>query len=1386
MASKKYCEYFDVNEAYFPCIDESAINAGVAWEQTYPHETFIELLTNAEKMLSGSTNRSLWIHGAYGTGKSRCAYALKKILEVPEDEVRAYWAQYEPLKKQGALLEKIIGHKEQGVITAFRYASGSITSPQQLFLAVQESVRSALDSVPGSYKGENTLKENVIAWLQDSAHNAFVNSLLQKPEWMSEFSQSTADEIIHSLQKRSDVADLMESIFKMAAKEGITALSLTADSLCDWIKDVVAQNRTKIVLIWDEFSGFFRQNRNSLDEFQKIVSLCQETHFYFVIVTHPITSIAGAATPAKDDPMSVVMQRFKQVEISLPSNIAFELIGHAFSVVEAARAQWEIMTGDLNSKVTDAKTAVMKATEVKKDSIMQNLLPIHPMAALVLKNIASSFQSNQRSMFDFIKTPKDLDTHAFQWFIQHTSPLSDRPLLTIDMLWNFFYENGKDYLTSDIKLILDTFPQQGNLTEKEKVVLKTILIMQAVDQRLGGSIPVLKPTDQNLSYAFEGDWDEYENECKSIAKALVKKGVLILTPIADGKQVYSAAVLAGDGAKIDRLRDEVRKNGTITKLVEEGMQLPSALGLTPALRLRYATNPDTGALPIVTINNFTKAMNGLRNMDVNWRFYAVLALAKTEEEAQSFRNLIKKTIADETYRHIIVIDALSTPLGLEAFEEYVGFSAMSMYYNHNNTQQSKENARKAKEVLDRSWKDRIHDGVFTVWSYSNQDGEKAMGAAAVHTIMQTVVLNRFNLVPDFTKGLTESQLKLTTPKPIAKYGFGLSDVNGVIKGCDKSVLGKVWNRASYWEISELEKEPISIIKRAVDKLIKENFQQNGRISIDQICEFVETTYGFAPCNLTVFVIAFLLKDYCSDPYRSQDSEGARDSMTPDKLAEMIGNYYGKKAKTTYIVSLTPEEKAFYELTEQAWHITPNSCTSPSQAGSLVQAKMRDLAYPVWALEELDDTGVYDVVAKYIELIQSDGEKAHKVANMIGKIGMQRPTCAENMTKLLTADNCQKGMLRSLQSFDGGNLWTLAQNIGAQGHLLADVKKLFSVKYSAQWVKSTGEEEIQKLMTEYQFVQLTNNLLNVSRNDKAGAFKSWREIMKFCGMSCESIQAKFPALHKLLGLLLKIANSEDLLTENINALVDELTTHNTEMHDLLSTPVDIFMDIYAPYLEGCTQDECETIKDSISENMFVLSATKGNAIVKKAAEDYRKGQVKDQLYQLWSDKTGGTKNPLQRSEKHQTPILCCMETEEYSDAKKAFAVLNSSVQSESDIKSALAFCQRSTFFDRISSAEYRDSCFMQKIVGTYSELLPNIIAIRAAFEKTSVHPYEWFESPVIKQRIKEMAKAEYDAGGSDAAITTIDSMPVDQLKEWLKDLAIKDMELGVKIIRNGGK
>lgn len=1381
----KYCEYFDVNEKYFPCIDESAINSGAAWDTTYPHQTFIDLLNRTEKMLSGNTNRSIWIHGAYGTGKSQCAYTLKKLLEVPEAEVRNYWNKFEPLKKNPVLLEKLIGHKAQGIVTAYRYASGSISTPQQLFFAVQESIKKALDVHEVSYKGENSLKESVISWLEDPIHNQFIDALLQKPKWMSTFSQSSADEIINTLKKSSDVSSLMDDIFSLAAEEGITALNLSADSLRKWIIDIIDKNNIKLVLIWDEFSDYFRQNSTSLGEFQKIVSICQEKPFYFVIVTHPLSSLAKEYDSSdKTNPWSVVQQRFDKVEITLPDNIAFELIGHAFSVKPAAKANWKQMTGDLNSDVTNARKAVIKAANINDQNVMRDILPIHPIAALVLKNIASAFQSNQRSMFDFIKTPKDMDVNAFQWFIQNTSPLSDRPFLTVDMLWDFFYEKGKDYLSSDIRLILDTFQQQAQLKDKEKIVLKTVLIMQSIDQRLGGALPILKPTDQNLSYAFEGDTDELENSCKSIAKALVNKGILIENPIANGKKVYSAAVLAGDGAKIEAFKKEIReKQGTTAKLVSEGAAVATALSLPPALKLRYALELDSGKLPVVTMSDFKKVMDVLKSKDVDWHFYAVLALAKTDEEAQSFRTLIKKIIADPAYKNIAVIDALSTPLGLEAFEQYVDYSAMSMYYSGNNGQQSKENAKKAKDVLERDWKDRIHDGQFIVFTYANQDGEKAAGAGAVHTIMQTIVLKRFKHVQDFTKGLSETQLKLTTPKPVAKYGMGVMEIKGLISGCEKSVLGKFWSKKEYWKDEELAGEHIVIIKKSVDKMIDDAFKSSGKISIGEIYDYLETTYGFSVCNLSAFITGFLLKEYSSEPYRSMDAEGHRDSMTPDKLSEMIGNYIGKNPKATYIVNLTPEEKAFYELTENAWNITANTCSSPQQAGTLVLAKMRDLSYPVWCLEDMDTAGVFDLVKLYIKLVQSKGDKAHDVANEIGKIAIQRPSSAQNLKALLTLDNCKKGMHIFLERFENGKLLNVAKEINAEDSVLSDIKKLFDVQYSALWIGSTGEDEIRKLITEYEVVKSTNIFLNVTVRSKEAAFKTWRETLKFIGFSCESIKAKKPALDKFFYNLLRIANYEDMLPDNMKSFLDEMTNHNAEIRDVLGNTLAVFIDIYAPYLEGFTDTECEEIKNSITSEMFTISSTASNAIVKKAAEDYRKNQVKSQLYKLWSDKSGGSKNHRVWSEKYRTPILCCVNASLYAEAKKAFATLNSSTQSEADIKEALAFIKEADFFDEIASADYRDKCFAKRIIGDYTSLISDIDAVRDTLESTGISAYEWNDNPTIMSKVSSMAAAEYNAGGSDKVVDIIEGMNDAELKKWLTDIVRKDMGLGVKIIIN---
>ena len=1380
MDNRKYFEYFDIDETYFPCIDESAINAGVDWKKTYPHDTFIKLLKMTESMLAGATKRSVWIHGAYGTGKSQCAYALKKILEVPEDELKEYWDRYEPLKREMPLLAKLSGHKEKGILTVYRYASGNIDSPQQLFLAIQESVKAALEKSNIEYKGERTLKQAVIEWLQMPAQKAFVNSLLDKPEWKSLFAESSADEIINVLNKNQDISSLMDNIFKMAAKEGITALSLSAESLRDWLRDIIDINGIKIVFVWDEFSDFFRQNKNSLGEFQKIVSICEEAPFYLLVVTHPISSISS-----NDDSWKIVQQRFDRVEIELPENIAFDLIGHAFSVKQSATSSWNQVTHSLEGSLPNATKAVMKAANISDPNTIRNILPLQPIAALVLKNIAHAFQSNQRSMFDFIKTSHDTDVKAFQWFIKTYGPFDEEnSLLTVDMLWDFFYVKGKEYLSPEIKLILDTFPQQTMLQEKEKRVLKTVLIMQAIDQRLGGTVSLLKPTDQNLSYAFEGI-RELEDTAKNIAKALENKGVLISTPIGDGKKMYGAAVLAGDGAKIEAYKQDIRKQSSTAKLVEAGGLIPTSIGLTPALKLRYAQDIDTGSMVVATITDFVKKMDSLKTKDIPWRFYSILAVAKDDDEAQAFRNLIKKTIANDDYKNIYVIDALSSPLGLENFEQYIEYQAMSQYYQGNNGQQSKENNRKAIEILNRTWREKIHDGQFYVYSYANQDGEKAFGAANVQAILQSIVLTKYRYIFDFAKGLTETHLKLTNAKQVARCGI-TGEITGVIKGCEKFALGAVWGKDNYWEKPEFQNFSIVIIKHAIDNVINAAFSKNGQIAIGEIYDYLEDQFGFSPCNLSAFITGFLLKEYSSDPYRCINAEGYPEPMTPEKLAEMIGNYIGKAPKQTYIVKMTAEERAFYEATELAWSVNATACASPTQVSSLISNRIRELDYPVWCLEDVDTLGITDILRKYISLVQSDNKATHHIAMGIGRIMMQKPTLAENLKTQLTKEKCQEGMISFVSHFREGKLVSLSEQIHSEALLLQDVKKIFNIKHSALWDIETGKSELDKLIVVYQFVKQTNELLNVSCNTKEKAFSAWRDSLRFIGVSAELIKAKRPSLEKVFTFLLKIVNQEELLPDMIKDLYLEINNNKAELLGVLGDRVALFNEVYGVYLEGFSLMEKEEILNSLQIDMFVASASSSNQLVKTSAENFRKNQIKTQMFELWRTKTS-SKSPMDWSDKHHMPILCLVEPDRFDETSRVFSVLNSQYQSDSDIKNVLSWIENnSKLLGQLNDDSYCEQRFVSTMLGDYAVVLPNVDQVRQRLEKMPISVYDWFNSPAVKEKIREMVDAEYHAGGSDRAVKLIENMGDAELKQRLTELVKKDVELGLRIICNGDK
>lgn len=127
-----YSEFFSVNKGYYPEINPDSVkDPENRWQDTYPHKSFVKLLNAVERMLARETSgkkHSIWLHGSFGTGKSRVVWTINKLLTCPEEELIAYFNENPSLNGETDLRDKLIAHKRRRIVTAFRYSSGEIDS----------------------------------------------------------------------------------------------------------------------------------------------------------------------------------------------------------------------------------------------------------------------------------------------------------------------------------------------------------------------------------------------------------------------------------------------------------------------------------------------------------------------------------------------------------------------------------------------------------------------------------------------------------------------------------------------------------------------------------------------------------------------------------------------------------------------------------------------------------------------------------------------------------------------------------------------------------------------------------------------------------------------------------------------------------------------------------------------------------------------------------------------------------------------------------------------------------------------------------------------------------------------------------------------------------
>lgn len=1391
----KYKDYFDIDPDYFPAVNPDVIKSNPElWKKFYPHETFIKLIKDIVSVLNRQQKQNIWVEGAYGTGKSHAVLTLKHLLDSTEQETKEY---FETFNLDQDLLKKFLYVKSEGkIITVHRYASSSIKGDNDLFIAIQESIEQALRDAGIDNAAHGAMKDAVVKYLSDEYNKQYFNGLVTGP-YASLFGGSDADKIIKDLQEYTEDAlrELMRKIFKVANERQIRAFTLDDKGLCEWIRETIRQNKLNaIVFIWDEFTEYFQNNMTALTGFQTMLELSETEHFCFIPVTHK----SEALFSAQDTMKNKILGRFVRPRcvIELPENMAFQLMGAAMQKNSdpVIYQEWtEEILPDLCDRTVNSRVIVGKQTKLN-DEQMRGILPIHPYAASLLKHISTSFDSNQRSMFDFIKNDRGDDTHAFQWFIKNCGPLDDNPLLTIDMLWNFFYDMGKESLALSIRQILDNYPRlsRANLLEDEKRVLKAVLLFQAISFEVRDSVDLFLANEKNLNSAFEGS--DLEGKASHIAEKLVRDKILY-KKIVGKNDVYS--VLIGEMSE-DQIEKHKKKylTKTTSSLITDGA-LDEAIELPAALKLRYK-------LVYAGITDFEqttkKCMNEAERDGKH--LYGVVTFAKDSSERLALSQKITTKLNENPDTPVIFIDCSKTLLGEEQFAEWVEFKAKADYHSGKDKDQSTQNSNYANDVL-KNWRKNIKDGEFVYYSKVRLNGETL---ATEDALMDELCAYNRKI---FTNGLEcynviANMWTLNAARQGAECGLK-EEIAGTFRSSNPNTklevaLNGAWKVQDYWTSSPSLN--IFAIKARLEDLMRTKLRRDGRISIRTIFETLsEAPYGFMPCNLSAFILGFLLKEYCGGKYTWSD-DTTSDELTVDKMKEMIHEILQQEKtpnpryRDKYIVTMPQEVKAFIDITSKAFGISKSQCTSVEAARERVRAKMRELSFPIWTLDyiiegESIDTDV-EVVKRLVELYgflannvkEETDMSENDIAIEIGKISLKNASAISDLEKLFTAEKCQIGIKAFLDVYKDGELIKLANAVNDGNQYINVLRSKFAVD-AANWVwrKGTAEAVIDSVILEYQIIEESNKCVGTSKSYK-DALRAWSGKANNMRLSFSAIKNDVDDLDVLLGYIYEICTTDQLQEQHKQAFLDSMKIFGAKFVDFYNNRQnDVFKKVCDFELTGLSDADKDKVYGAMPMGCFTKDKVGYSNLVAQMVEEQKKGLNSMKLRNIWREKTN-TSSPYQWSEQFSMPIFAMLAEQEVTVCRKIFATINSNKADAKDISDAITYLENAKFFDFLNDASQRDKMFVKNIIRDNAVMLSNIAEVKDYLRShvTDV-PYYWFGSPSVQSTLNKMAEAKYNKDGYEIAFQKIDQMSAEDVKKYLKDLIKNNKNVGVEIIKN---
>ena len=1395
MDKKLYKDYFKIDPKYFPQVTEALIKQGkVSWKNYFANDSFIQVLKQTCNMVSGLNERSIFTWGPYGSGKSHLLLTLISMLRSSDDEIAEYFTDQ---KLSNDLLNKFITMKNSGkIITIHRIGSSDVKTETDLVLAVQQSIMKALEENGIENQGSASMKDSFLAFIADSVNRSYFDNVIKKDEYIAEFQGLNVDTIEGIINGDDDkiAEEMLRKVMNVMTSIGQYGILKDTNAMSAWIKDIIEKNNLKaIIFAWDEFSEFMINHPMGLTGFQTLLEISLSSPFYFIIVTHEAEKVFADSSAAKK-----FLDRFqKPIEISLPENTAFKLLHQAMKLTDdpVQLSDWNNgILPSLNNRLSDVRKSILGFQRTGKnrksdfsDEDLQSVVPIHPYAALILRQIASMFNSNQRSMFDFVINESE-DTRGFKWYINNHGPMDRMDnILTVDLLWDFFAGKQINGLADDVRSIFMSYDglKPESLLPEEKKVLKTILILQAVSVRISND-ELLSPSTETLDLSFRGtDWSI--NKAVSIAKGLQEKGLIFEKPMANGKKEYCVANgNVGDGIK--KHKDAAIAETTTTNLITLA-ELADAVSIPKQVEMRY--------IPVYTSDGgFNSTVTTQQRHNYPERFKVIITFAMNDTEAQQVKNRILKTVSMPN-NDMIFIETL-TPMGKDLYDQYIDALAFTKYYStKDKTGQGKHYHDQADSVL-RQWQHSIANGAFCIYTPLNPNGERkanlldlqdALKRYAFH--MYPVCLEQYTL-----NGTLYGAFNLTQG---AELGIKHETKSAYDKRT-KDALADVWDVQEYWKDTTKQSLIIVKVKNRIEEIIDEEFKKNnGEVCIMTIFEELEKPpYGFMPNAIASFVLGFCLKEYSTANYFWSNHSNT-ETMTISKMKSMIANALNEKTnpaknyKNEYIVTMTSKVKSFLSGSAIIFGIPASMCISIPDTRNQVRIKMKEFQFPIWCVKYLLDTERYNSQREIIEetidcytgianTANSNQDSENELAERIGEIFESSDVVIDDLKQLITDGKCREGMIAYIEQYRNGELKLLASEINDNGAYIDEVKKKFNAS-DGNWVWSvkTADEKISDVILEYKIVKESNKSLSACTSLQE-TITEWNRRTNNIKMPCEAVAKQVGDLGVFLWELSAIKRNNTIADQSKKKFYELLVEQREAFDVFYKDQVPYFKADANSLLTDLSDAEITEIYSGLPTGQFTKGKTEYYNYIQSRREVFIQSQWKKKMQTLWFEKTD-TKDPIEWSDKYSTPILCMVSENMRSYARKIFDISKSSNPSEDDAKDAIEFMNQADFYDKLRDASERDRLFMELIVGSNAVLLKDVNDIRNRL-RARLHesPYYWLGSTEVQKQLHSMVDKEYKLRGSEMASQIIDRMDATQLREYLKRKIDEDAEFGIQILK----